>query len=67
MNGFKNVFASKTVIASIVGAIFAILAAIGVLEIDAETQAAVVAVLFGATGVFRFTATEKLAVGSTSV
>ncbi len=64
MTGIKNLFASKTIIASLVGAIFALLSLTGVIEVAAETQAAVVTVLFTLAGIFRFTATEQLTVGS---
>jgi hypothetical protein len=60
MFGFKNVFASKTVLTTIVGAVFALLAAFGVINVGEETQAAIVAALFAIAGFFRFTATEQL-------
>lgn len=66
MNGFKNLFASKAILTTIVGAVFSLLAAFGVLEVDPEIQATVVTVLFTLAGFFRFTATEKLTVGKTS-
>lgn len=60
MSGFKNIFASKTVLTAIVGAIFALLSALGIIEISVETQAGVVAFLFALAGFFRVQATEQL-------
>lgn len=62
MNGFKNIFASKTVLTAIAGGIFALLAAFGVIDVSLETQGAIVAALFALAGFFRITATEQVAV-----
>ena len=61
MIDFKNIFASKTVLASVVGVIFSLLAALGIVNIDPEVQAAVVTVLFALAGIFRVNATTQLA------
>ena len=60
MTGFKNLFASKTILTTLVGAIFALLSVFGIIEVSAETQATVVAALFAIAGFFRFNATEQL-------
>lgn len=65
MLGFKNIFASKTVLTSILGTVFALLSALGVIDVAVETQAAVVTVLFALAGLFRYNATEQLVVSGT--
>ena len=67
MLGFKNVLASKTILTAIVGAVFALLSAFGVIEVSAETQAGIVAALFAIAGFFRFQATEQLVATTTKV
>lgn len=64
MHGIKNVLASKTILATIVGAIFTLLNLFGVITVDADTQASIVTGLFALAGFFRFTATKQLTVGS---
>lgn len=61
MFDFKNIFASKTVLATIVGGVFSLLAALGLITIDPEIQGAVVTVLFALAGLFRVQATQQLA------
>lgn len=61
MYDFKNIFASKTVLTAIVGAVFGLLAALGIIDINPELQAAVVTVLFALAGLFRVNATDQLA------
>lgn len=60
MNGFKNLLASKTILTTIVGAVFALLAAFDIIAINPETQAGIVSALFAIAGFFRFTATKQL-------
>lgn len=62
MTGIKNLFASKTILTAIVGAIFSLLNAFNVITLDADTQAGVVTFLFALAGFFRFTATKELVV-----
>ncbi len=60
MNGFKNILASKTVLTTIVGAIFTLLSVFGIIDIDPETRGTIVAALFALAGFFRVRATEQL-------
>jgi uncharacterized membrane protein len=62
MIGIKNLFASKTVLTAILGAIFTLLNGFGVIAVSPETQATIITALFGLAGFFRFTATKQLAV-----
>lgn len=62
MEGIKNVFASKTVLTALVGAIFSLLSVFGVIEVAPEAQQAIITGLFALAGVFRYTATEQLTV-----
>ena len=64
MNGIKNLFASKTIITAVLGALFSLLAAFGVIDVSPETQATITTFLFGLAGFFRFTATKELTVSS---
>lgn len=64
MNGFKNILASKTVLTTIVGAIFALLNVFGIIEISPDVQAGIVTALFAIAGFFRVQATEQLSVSS---
>lgn len=60
MIGIKNVFASRTILTAIVGALFTLLNTFGFITVDTETQSTVVTVLFALAGYFRFTATKQL-------
>lgn len=64
MIGIKNIFASKTILTAIVGAIFTLLNSFGYVTLDASTQTTVITVLFGLAGLFRFTATKQLTTGT---
>lgn len=64
MHGLKNLFVSKTILATIVGAVFTLLSLFGVVTVDPTVQASIVTALFAVAGFFRFTATEQLTVGS---
>ena len=61
MTGLKNVFASKTILTTIVGAVFTLLNLAGVVNVDAATQSGIVTALFGLAGLFRYSATKQLA------
>lgn len=63
MDRFKNIFASKTVLTAIVGGIFALLSALGVITIDPQVQEGIVTALFALAGFFRFQATSQLSIG----
>lgn len=62
MSGIKNLFASKTILTSILGAVFMLLSTFGVVDVSPETQAAITTTLFTLAGIFRFTATTELTV-----
>ena len=63
MNGLKSIFEARTVLTTIVVAIFALLAAFCVVNIDPQVQEGIVTALFALAGFFRFTATKQLTVG----
>ncbi len=60
MTGVKNLFASKAILTSILGAVFTLLNLFGIITVDANTQAGIVTALFAVAGYFRFTATTEL-------
>lgn len=67
MFDFKNLFASKTVLTTLLGGLFSLLSAFGIISVNPETQAGIVTVLFAMAGFFRYIATKQLAVAPGSV
>lgn len=65
MQGIKNLFASKTILTTALGAVFTLLSLLGVIDVTAATQEIVVTALFAAAGYFRFIATDQLVVTTT--
>lgn len=60
MLGIKNLFASKTILTALFGAIFTLLNLFGIIDVAAGTQETIVTALFALAGYFRFTATKQL-------